>query len=479
MRAYDKVMRVIERVGMLISVKRVLFWDQRLMMPTGAEPIRSRENVALATAIHRHLISSNLGKNIAQAEQEDLTFEEQATIREIKTKHLRLRKVKQSLITKREQIHSKALQSWKEAYEHNDFSLFEKDLEAVFTIAKRYGKAINKENPYEALLQEYSEDLTFEEITNYIKPIKEKILELLTKQEVEKREVQIDTTIIQPKKRREFGKFLAQKMGVDLDKARIDWSTRSFSTAYGRISIAQSKWIDELQTILHEGGHSIYELNLPIEHYGTPLSETRSFAIDESQAHIWERHVGRTEGFWDYFLPIIKENYQIPYDKKTILNEINRINKSPVRLEADELTYIVHLIIRFELEQDIISGKLKVKHAPREWNKKVKQYLGITPQDDREGILQDIHWSKGSIGYFPNYIVGVMIASQLYAKAKEEIKNLEEQFAEGTFQEFTQWLAQNIHQHGKKYPTHKLIKKATGEEISPKKYIQYLEEKYS
>lgn len=479
MRAYAKVIRVTERYTTLKSIKKLLYWDERVMMNPGLQKIRAKENNAIATTIHRHLISSVLHKNIVAAKKEQLTNEEQLTLKEIESDHNRLKNVKQSLITSREKAHSKSLNSWKLAYNNNDFSLFEKDFETTIRYAKRYGKSINKNNPYEALLQDFEKDLSLSEIESLLLEVKEKALSLLKNKE-ETNKINIEKIDVPEHMRKQFGFFLAEKVGVDFSRARFDWSNRSFSTYFGRLAIRPTNWIDEIQTIMHESGHSMYELGLPLENYGSPLYEVRSFAMDEAMAMIWEKHVCQSDGFWTYFLPIIKESFRnIPYDKATILNELHRVNKSIIRLNSDELSYILHIYLRFELEKDLINGTLKVKKLPSAWNKKIKKYFNNLPKNHKEGVLQDIHWSKGSIGYFPSYIIGLIIAAQIMNTVKKEIPNLEEHFTKGDFSFLKNWLDEKVHKQGKRYSTKELIKKITGENITAKHYLKYLDKKYS
>lgn len=478
MRSYEKVKRITERAILLNSIKRLLHWDERVMMPENIANIRAQENKIIQTTIHRHLISNTLYKHIKAAKKENLTQEEQINLFEIERTHLRLKNVKQSLITKRAITHTETLSAWNTAYQENNYKIFEPHFSKTIKLSKQYAKAINKKNPYEALLQEFDIDLTFEEINTLLeqaKNISDKIIEQLPK--TKENNLQIQNIEINEEKRLKFNTFLAQKIGLDITKARIDWSKKSFSTYYGRIGIKKTNWLREIKTILHEAGHSLYEQNLPHTKLGTPIAEIRSFSIDESQAIIWEKIIGQTPQFWTYLTNKLKEFYEIPYDSTDILKEIKKIKDTDIRLESDELNYIRHIYLRFQLEQELINGKLTTKKLPTRWKTLTKKILPKA-NSSQKGPLQDIHWAKGNIGYFPHYIIGSIIAAQLYEAMLTENPNLLEQIEQGNFEFIKNWLKEKIHKHGKKYTTKELIKNATNKELSIEAYQKYLEQKY-
>lgn len=380
-------------------------------------------------------------------------------------------------MTKREKLFNEATYLWEDARKKNDFSIFAPTLKKIIAYSREYAKSIDStRNPYEVLLEEYEAGLSLEEINSLLKELTTESIKLLALQK--EKELPHILTEIDVKTRDQFNSFFAEKIGVDLEKARIDRSDRAFASWMGRIAIRkESNWLRDLFTLLHEGGHSMYTNGLDLEHYGTPLGAKLSIAVDESQALIWQNFVGRTRAFWDYFFPLLKENYKFPFDKQTVLDYIDKVEAGEIRTTADELTYNIHIYIRFEIERDLMEGKIRVEDLPKIWNEKMETYLGVRPSMLSEGLLQDIHWAKGFIGYFPTYSLGSIFAAQLFAKAQEEL-DLNDLFQKGNFHEFRNWLREKVHRHGQRYSTKELIRKATGKEISSQDLINYLKLKY-
>ncbi|MFP4523615.1 MAG: hypothetical protein ACLFNM_03660 [Candidatus Woesearchaeota archaeon] len=481
MRAYDKVIRVVKRAGLLESIEKILTWDMRVMMPEGAMTIRSQELVAIATATHRQLSSSHLGKHIQNAKQEKLTFEEQASIREIEWTYSRLQKVKQSLVTKRKEAHNKALHSWRLARNNNNFSEFEKQLDTIFKLSKKYALSIKPyEKPYTTLIEDYEKDIPFEEIKELFLTIKKEVQEIIKNHKSQDTKEILGNYKTNPHTKEQFNTFFARTIGFDFTKGRIDRSDRSFASWYGRIVIRHDNtWFEDLSTILHESGHSMYTQGLDESKFATPLGAKRSLGIDEAMAILWQNNIGSSEAFWDFFYPHIKEHYNLPFEKETFLEQYNKVKNGFIRTKVSELYYPLHIIMRFEIEEEIINNNLATKKIPKYWNQKNKEYFGIEPKNLQEGALQDVHWAKGFIGYFPTYLLGSIIAAQLFEAIKKQIPDVEEQIREGNFKPIKEWLTKNIFIHGQKYSTKELIKKATGEDINPQAYLTYLRKKYT
>jgi carboxypeptidase Taq len=474
MREYDKVIQTVKRAGILNSAKRALFWDQRTMMPPNAKHIRSMENVALATAIHRTLTSSYLGKHIKNANQEELTEQEKANLQEIKKDYYHKRRITQSQITDIEKLKIQTMKSWSRALKENDFNICKEDFSQLIAEYRKYGKKLNKENPYQGLLSEHEPDISLEEIKKLFTSIKRKLSKKLKtyhvkeKNNLEKIKVPKETKI-------QFNKYFAQKIGFDFSRGRLDYATKAFSGAYGRICIAERTWISELKTLLHEAGHSMYELGLPDIHYGTPLAQYRSTTLDESQSLIWERFIGKEKSFWDFFVPKLQQQYEENITSKKILNYYNHINKSLRRGGADEITYLFHIILRFELEEGLINGNIQIDNLEKEWEEKCLQYFGKKPSNLQEGLLQDVHWSKGSFGYFPCYVLGAILAAQIYEQMCKqlEVQNI---LKNGEMIKLRDWLHKEVHQHGRQYSAQQLLKKITGSpEIKIKPFFNHLE----
>jgi carboxypeptidase Taq len=274
---------------------------------------------------------------------------------------------------------------------------------------------------------------------------------------------------------------VATIIGYDLKAGRIDESAHPFTTGFHPTDIrittryGEDDFYVSLGSVIHEAGHAMYEQGLPAKEYGTPLGEAISLGIHESQSRIWENLVGRSMEFCEFLMPLLKKHFKdIKFSAKDLHAWLNRVQPSLIRVESDETTYNLHIILRYEIEKDLIEGKLKVAELPIAWNAKMKEYLGIEAPDDAHGVLQDVHWSYGSIGYFPTYSLGNVYSAQLFNKAKKDIPELQAGFAKGEFSPFLKWLRKNIHQQGGRYHPEELIKKVTGEGLNSKYLVEYL-----
>jgi carboxypeptidase Taq len=273
-----------------------------------------------------------------------------------------------------------------------------------------------------------------------------------------------------------------------MDAGRIDISTHPFCSGFNPNDVRMTTRYrpdDILYSIgstIHETGHGLYEQGLLAEHFGTPLSESVSLGIHESQSRMWENIIGKSEAFWKHFYPKLQKDFPKPFKKlplKEFLKTVNKVNPSLIRTEADEVTYNLHVILRFEIEKDMIEGKIKLEDLPEIWNSKVKKYLGIEVPNDTLGVLQDVHWSTGGIGYFPTYSLGNLYSAQFYAAMKKNIPDIEKQISGGRFDQILGWLRKNIHNHGKIYKASELVKKVTGEKLSSKYFNEYIQKKYT
>jgi carboxypeptidase Taq len=276
-------------------------------------------------------------------------------------------------------------------------------------------------------------------------------------------------------------------MGYELDKGRLDLSAHPFSMSAhptdSRVTtrIHASSIFSSISTVLHEGGHSLYEMNLPEEHFGSPLGEAISMAVHESQSRWWETLIGLSLPFWKHYLPILKEAYPGKLDQITLeqfYRAINKVEPSPIRVEADEVTYPLHVILRFEMESALIEGSLAIRDIPALWNQKMETYLGITPKDNREGCLQDVHWSMGGFGYFPSYALGNMYAAHLFTAFRKSHPDWESKIAKGELLFIKEWLKNNVHTHGRHYNSQDLLLKVTGKPFTEEAYLTYLKDKY-
>jgi carboxypeptidase Taq len=284
----------------------------------------------------------------------------------------------------------------------------------------------------------------------------------------------------------EFATTIARSLGYSLDSGRIDVSSHPFATGLGPGDVRIVSRFNEtdlregLFGIIHEVGHAFYGQGMPLDHWGEPVCRAASLGMDESQSLIWEFFVARSEGFWEHFFPKAKARFPDlqRVSRDDFLLWINEVNTTSLRINADEVTYDLHIVLRFELERALINREIEVTDLPDAWNEKSLKYLGHIPPDHREGVMQDVHWAAGLFGYFPTYTLGHIYAAQFHAQAQKELGNLDEQFARGEFAPLLDWLKRNIHSYGARFGTRELVRKVTGKKVDPRLLIQYLEDKY-
>ena len=273
-------------------------------------------------------------------------------------------------------------------------------------------------------------------------------------------------------------------LGYDWDRGRLDTAPHPFSTGTQFDARVTTRFdpadpLGALGSTVHEFGHATYTLGLPDEHYGTPLGQSRDLSVHESQSRFWENHVGRTRAFADFFTPTVNDHLDTDLSARDLYEAANQIYPDNlIRVEADELTYHMHIILRFEIERDLISGDLDVEEVPGVWNDKMEEYLGVRPETDSEGCLQDIHWTHGSLGYFPTYSLGSVLAAQIFASAEDAIPDLDGKIRAGEFDPLHDWLTENVHQHGCRYETDDLVQEATGESFTADYFVEYANEKF-
>lgn len=381
-----------------------------------------------------------------------------------------------------------AMPIWAEARKNNDFAHFAPTLEKIVEMSREKAQLLGGgAHPYDALLDLFEPETTTTELDTLFASVKTEISALLKKIQAAP---QIDNSCLHGKfcgeTQLRFGRELLEAMGYDLNKGRLDLSTHPFSMSIhpsdSRVTtrLHTSSIFDSISAVLHEGGHSLYEMGLLPEYYGSPLCEAVSLGIHESQSRLWETRVGQSKAFWTHFLPKLVKHFpelkDVPLD--TFYKAINRVQPSLIRVESDEVTYSLHVIVRFELEKKLIEGSLEVRDLPTAWNDKMEELLGVRPKRDSEGCLQDIHWSMGAFGYFPTYALGNLYASQFFGTFEKTHPDWEQRVEKGELTFIKEWLNTQIHRHGRTYRAKDLVHRVTGEKLSPAPYITYLTKKY-
>ncbi len=495
-KSYDELISRVKEVSILSSCSSILWWDQETYMPKAGVGHRSEQLGLLAKIIHKKFTDPRIGELLSELENSDYMKDKESVeavnIREIRHYYDKQTKLPEKLVVEISKTTSLAQQNWAEARKKSDFSIFAPFLEKVINLMIEKADAYGYEGePYNALLDDYEPGSNVKEIEEVFKNLKTEIINILER--IKNAPVKPDPKILEGNfdvnLQRIFGESVILSFGFDLNSGRIDTSTHPFCSGIGpgdtRLTTRfdPNRLSNALFGLMHEAGHALYEMGIDkTNHFGTPMGEAVSLGIHESQSRLWENQVGRSKSFWKYFFPqaqrIFKQSLS-NVDLDSFYGAINYVTPSYIRVEADETTYNLHILLRFELERALLNKELKSSDIPYEWNSRFKKYFGIDVDKDSNGCLQDIHWSGGLFGYFPTYTLGNLFAAQFFEKAKKDIPDLEQQFEKGIFSELRNWLKENIHKHGQRYRANVLIEKVTGKPLSHIPFINYLNRKYS
>jgi carboxypeptidase Taq len=484
----------LQEIYHLGSTLQVLHWDMEVFMPPKGAASRAKTIANLSGILHEKFISKEFAALLQKAKEKfdagKLDDEESAIVRELWREYERQKKLPLAFVKEMSQICSEGHNIWIKAREKSDFGIFLPVLKKIVALKRREAELVGfKKSPYDALLDTYepgatSEDISmiFEELKNFLVPFLKKIAK--AKGKVDPNILKGNFPVEQQKK---FDEEVAKKLGFDFEAGRLDTSVHPFSSGFHprdvRITTRYRKndLFDSFFGVIHETGHALYEQGLNENHFGTPLGESISHGIHESQSRMWENTVARSNNFWKYFFPKLQKQFPEPFLKvkfEDFYRAINFVEPSLIRVEADEVTYSLHIILRFEIEKELIEGSIEVEDLPEIWNAKMKEYFGIKVSNDSMGVLQDTHWSGGGIGYFPSYTLGNLYAAQFYNTAKKDLINLEKEIASGEFGHLREWLRKKIHIHGKMYSADGLVREVTGELLTSQYFIDYLKKKY-
>jgi carboxypeptidase Taq len=494
-KSYRELIRRVKEYSLLASCGSVLAWDERTYMPQKGSAHRAEQIALIARMTHEMATSPEIGRLLEEIEKSDLVRDKESdaavNVREIRRAYDRAVKLPKELVEELARVTTRAQQVWQEARHANQFSAFQPWLEKIVKLKREEAQAIGyKEAPYDALLDEYEPGATAAEITRAFAALRDDLVPLIgaitasgrrPRKDILQREYPVDRQHI-------FGQAAAAAIGFDFDAGRLDITTHPFCSGLGpgdtRITTRyNSRHFNEaFFGILHEAGHGIYDQGLDPEYHGTPLGSATSLGIHESQSRMWENQVGRGRPFWEHFFPQVKRLFHAALRDVSLddfVFAINDVQPSFIRVEADEATYNMHIILRFEMEQALVKGDLKPAEAPGAWNEKFQKSFGLTPPTDALGCLQDIHWSMGGIGYFPTYTLGNLYAAQFMEQARQDLGDLDSDFRRGEFQRLKGWLNEKIHHPGQRYRATDLCKRVTGKPLSHKPLLNYLQKKYA
>jgi carboxypeptidase Taq len=494
-KAYEELIGRVREHSLLGSCASVLGWDERTYMPRRGSSHRAEQMALLARLGHEMFTAPEIGKLLVEVEGSGAVKEAEsvpaANVREIRRAYDRAVKLSKELVEEIARVTTRAQQVWQEARQANDFAAFQPWLEKVVHLKRQEAEAIGyTEAPYDALLDEYEPGATTAEITRVFAELRRDLVPLVgaimasgrrPRRELLERDYPVD-------RQQAFGQEAAAAIGFDFEAGRLDRTTHPFCSGIGpgdcRITTRYNlnHFNESFFGILHEAGHGIYEQGLDPKEYGTPAGSPASLGIHESQSRLWENQVGRSEAFWAHWFPRARQVF--PEALRDVRSEdfvfaINEVRPSFIRVEADEATYNLHILLRFELEQSLVKGDLKPADVPGAWNEKFRHSFQLTPPTDAQGCLQDIHWSMGGLGYFPTYTLGNLYAAQFTEQARQDLGDLDAAFRQGRYEPLKAWLNEKIHHPGQRYRAADLCRRVTGRPLTHQPLLKYLRAKYA
>ena len=477
----------------LKSAAGLLGWDQETFMPPKGGDARAESQAVLGTLLHQKQTAESLKDLVEAAESRELSSRDAAMVREMRRDAELARKIPEDLATELARTTSLSQQAWAKARAAGSAEDFFPWLRKMVELKRREAEYLGYvETPYDALLDQFEPGSrasvirpVLEKLRDGLVPLLARILEKRATMPIQKlswagRHIPLD-------QQKAFNERLLRDMGFDLEAGRLDASAHPFTQgmAPGDVRLTtryrEDDWLNAVFSTLHEGGHGLYEQGLPETEWGNPLGEAASLSIHESQSRFWENRVGRSRAYWERYLPVAQEYFGSALAGaavEEVLREVNAVTPSFIRVEADEATYNLHILLRFQLEEALFSGALEVEGLSEAWDNGMEKMLGIRPPDAAHGFLQDVHWSCGLFGYFPTYTMGNLYAAQLAVAFEREQGSIDAKIQAGDLSSMREWLREKIHKHGREFPAAELAKRATGEELNPEYFLKYLEDKY-
>jgi carboxypeptidase Taq len=488
--AYDQFIRRVKEIQTAGSIEALLDWDQETYMPPKGAEARAAQLALVAGIGHEKMIGGDFARLLEQVERENDGDPVVATnVREVRRVFDRKVKLPTALVEEIARTTTLAKGAWTQARAESNFARFAPHLEKLLDLKRQVAERIGyTTEPYDALLDEFEPGARVADVQRVFEEIKRELVPLV--QAIKSAPQQPDAAILTRPcpvaQQTAFGLRVAEAMGFDFAAGRLDTTTHPFCSGFSPLDVRITTRYDErylpmsLFGIMHEAGHALYEQGLDPAHAWTPRGAAVSLGIHESQSRTWENLVGRGRPFWQHWFPKLQAEFPALQDVK--LDDwyfaINTVRPSLIRVEADEVTYNLHIMLRLDVERRLLTGELKVSDVPAAWNEGSRALFGILPPDDAHGCLQDIHWSLGIFGYFPTYALGNLYAAQFFAAAQQAMPDLNATIARGDLRPLREWLRANIHCHGQRYRATELVKVVTGRPLSPAPFIAYLNAKY-
>lgn len=488
---YERYKTKMQKIADVKYAAAVLQWDQETYLPSAGNDFRGQQIATLSEMAHEMFTAEETGNLLQELVQKDgLSDTEKRNVELSLEDYLKNKKLSSGFVRQLSEAINKSFHAWIQARKESSFTAFEEPLDKLLQLKKQEADMLGyAAHPYDALLNDYDKGLTISEVEKLFAGLIPALSEILSKIN---HQAPVDNSFLKQffdkDSQWKFGLEILNRIHFDQKAGRQDISEHPFTTNFNSRDVRITTRIDEHDfgnmtwSCLHEGGHALYEQGLPADQYGLPLGEYCSISIHESQSRIWENCVGRSLAFWQHHYALVhqyfpKQFHDISVEK--FVAGVNKIEPSLIRTEADEVTYHFHVMIRCEIEKKLIEGSLATKDIPAYWNELYFKYLGIKVPDDKQGCLQDVHWSHGSFGYFATYSLGSLYAAQLYDAAKQQIPGLESAIARGDNMLLLQWLRKNVHAYGRYYNSSDLCQHATGGELDSKYFISYINQKLS
>jgi len=487
---YTAYQDITQKAADLQYAAAVLGWDQEVYMPPKGYSFRGRQLATLASQAHSFVTSNEYGNILYElAAKQDLTDVQKNNVRLSLEDYERNRKLSSDFVEELTQQTSQSYNAWIHARNENDYSIYAPQLKKMIALKRAQADLYGYEaHPYDALLDEYEKGATVAMLDPIFKMVQEQLPAVLKRIS---EAPQVSNSFFHqhfPKQQQwDFSTDVLKKMDYDFDAGRQDYSEHPFTTSFAPTDVRITTRVDErhfaslLWSSIHEGGHALYEQGLPESEYGMPLGAAASLSIHESQSRLWENCVGRGKSFWKFFYPKLQQYFPQQLGGVAIADfykGMNRVQPSLIRTEADEVTYHFHVMIRYEIEKALIGGSLDPQDVSAAWNDLYDKYLGVRPKDDKNGVLQDVHWCHGSFGYFPTYSLGSFYAAQFFEQAQKDINGLQSQIEAGEFSDLHHWLYERVYKYGRRYYSEELCKNITGSGLDFSSFMRYIQQKY-
>lgn len=490
---YRQLVELARQASLLAGTAELLNWDREVMMPAGGLEYRSKQLARLAKLQHETFTSPQMQQCLAACEADAALMADPRSaaatdVRELRHRYDRQTKLPAELVQQEAELSSLAQHEWAIARQQNDFSRFQPWLQRGIDLLRRkaacYGWSSEGE-PWDALAEDYEPGCTAAEVARVFTPLRDSLQQLIGQLRGSGRAPSnaFNELPLPQAQQEALVREVAKRIGFDFDRGRLDRSTHPFCSGTHRGDVRLTTRFhdanvnDALGSTMHEAGHGIYEQGLPEAHWGLPSGEAVSLSIHESQSRLWENQVGRSWGFWKWLHPQLKQFFGGAVEElslEEVYGAANRVSPSLIRVEADEATYNMHIMIRFEIERALLQGELRVADLPAIWNERYREFLGVEVPDDARGCLQDIHWSMLAIGYFPTYTLGNLYSAQLFEAAAEAIPDLHQQFERGEFEPLRTWLNETVHAHGKRDRAAALCQRVSGGPLSAEPLLRHL-----